>query len=63
MGHFFGLLHTFEKQITQQSDVSDKNGDKICETHPTLLVQVSPKVTATYSAITKTETARISDQI
>ncbi len=38
MGHFFGLLHTFEKQITAQSDVSDqscdKNGDKICDTPP-----------------------------
>jgi hypothetical protein len=38
MGHFFGLLHTFEKQITQQSDVNnqncDKNGDKICDTPP-----------------------------
>lgn len=38
MGHFFGLLHTFEKQITQQSDVSDQScdrqGDKICDTPP-----------------------------
>lgn len=38
MGHFFGLLHTFEKEITQQSDVSDQNcgsnGDKICDTPP-----------------------------
>jgi hypothetical protein len=38
MGHFFGLLHTFEKQITQQSNIDNKkctkNGDKICDTPP-----------------------------
>lgn len=38
MGHFFGLLHTFEKEITHSSTVSNKdcskNGDKICDTPP-----------------------------
>lgn len=38
MGHFFGLLHTFEKEITKASDMNNKNceenGDKICDTPP-----------------------------
>lgn len=38
MGHFFGLLHTFEKDITRSSLANNedcqKNGDKVCDTPP-----------------------------
>jgi hypothetical protein len=62
MGRFFGLLHTFEKQITQQYDIDNKIAPrttvKFAIPHPILLVQVSPKATASYSVIIKTETVR-----